>query len=242
MFSSFWGPPDPNLAVEVNYPELSSPVSVEDHEKVIIDKFAQFESLIASNDGWSKLPEYIDQVGDFVVWDRIGLPSTAPSMVKVIGTIPYSDIRGFMELVRSMDMQVLKNWDTDTLTAKVHKVIKPDPVLIEVCATTHSAPFPIASREFVTVRGLRVQEDGSHIQVQTSINSKEFKTDPSIVRGVNVFSGWEVKPLADGKIHVVRITSIDPKGTIPLWVVALYKTKAAQNIEGIRGHLLKLKK
>jgi len=73
-----------------------------------------------------------------------------------------------------------------------------------------------------------------HLSIQ-----KEFKTDPSIVRGSNVFSGWEVKPTGDGKLKVIRITSIDPKGTIPLWVVALYKTKAAQNIEGIRGHLIK---
>jgi len=208
-------------------------------KKIILDKFIQFESLISSNEGWVKLPEYIDPAGDLVVWDRIGLPATSPSMVKVIGTVPHNDVKGFMELVRTMDLLVLKHWDTDTINAKVHKVIKSEPLLIEVCATKHSAPFPIATREFVTVRGLKVLEDGTHMQVQTSINSSEFKTDPSIVRGTNVFSGWEVKPTGDGKLKVIRITSIDAKGTIPLWVVALYKTKAAQNIEGIRGHLLK---
>jgi len=160
-------------------------------------------------------------------------------MVKILGNLPFEHPKDLLELVRSMDLQVLKNWDDDTVKCCVHKVIQSEPILIEVCYSIHTAPYPLAQREFVTVRAYKTLPDGTHIQVQTSINNKEFRTDPSVVRGVNVLSGWRARPI-EGKLHVSRITSIDPKGSIPYWVVALYKTKAAKNIEGMRGYLHKL--
>lgn len=93
--------------------------------------------------------------------------------------------------------------------------------------------------------------DGSRRTVNTSINHKDFPAT-QYVRGVIHLSGYVLRPiegrvLCDGlpvlplpalltldsagkpdECTIQRVTKIDPKGSIPLWVVNMFKGKAAK--------------
>eukprot|EP01089_Gocevia_fonbrunei_P018888 TRINITY_DN64_c0_g1_i1.p1 TRINITY_DN64_c0_g1~~TRINITY_DN64_c0_g1_i1.p1 ORF type:complete len:357 (-),score=101.81 TRINITY_DN64_c0_g1_i1:41-1111(-) len=89
-----------------------------------------------------------------------------------------------------------------------------------------SAPWPVTSRDFVTVAGEFMEEDGSVVSAVNSIQRDDMPDKEGFVRGHLSPTGFVVKPLAnaeDGtpRCEVTYIIQIDPSGWIPTWVVNL---------------------
>ncbi|KAJ5077224.1 start domain protein [Anaeramoeba ignava] len=73
-----------------------------------------------------------------------------------------------------------------------------------------------SDRDFVTVRGYTVLEDGTIYSPCRSIEVEECPVVKKVVRGVVIKSDWIIKPVDNGKASdVIFISHTDPKGSLP---------------------------
>jgi len=220
------------------YPELETPSTDADFETLAQKKSVELDNYLKSNDGWAKVN--FQDAGDIELYELTGAHHPT---IKVTATLPTTP-KGFIDLVRSMDVAHCKTWDVNLKSAAVHKVVKEGPpYFIDICHTTHNTPMPVTNREIVYMRAYRVDPDGTHYQVQTSINSKDFPNDSSYVRGVAIITGYVAHPHGDGtSCKVVRLSCLDPKGSIPGFIQDKFKANAGNMLANMRTYLEKQKK
>jgi len=220
------------------YPELETPTTEAEFEAIAQKKSVELDNYLKTNEGWTKI-NYND-TGDIELLELTGAHHPT---VKVTATIPATP-KAFFDLVRSMDLTLCKTFDNNLKSATVHKVVKEGvPFYIEICRTTHNTPMPVTNREIVYIRAYRVDPDGTHYQVQTSINSKDFPNDSNYVRAVAVITGYVARPHGDGtSCKVTRVSCFDPKGSIPGFIQDKFKANAANMLANMRTYIEKQKK
>jgi len=217
---------------DIFYPELETPTTEADYDALAQKKYGDLDNLLKSNTGWAKI-NYHD-AGDVELFELTGAEHPT---IKVTATMPGTP-KEFFDLVRCMDIDKCKSWDPNLKSGKVHKVVKDGSPLIEVCHTTHNTPFPVTNREIVYMRAFKVESDGAYIQVQTSINTKDFPHDSNYIRAVAVITGWVARPTGTN-CQVARLSTFDPKGTIPGFVQDKFKSNAASMLVTMRTFLEK---
>ena len=93
-------------------------------------------------------------------------------------------------------------------------------------------PWPVWSRDFVILAGRRVDDKAAyHYQCSTDIDTKP--TNPKkYVRGIVTFSGYLFEAADPGSTYetsqntrLVRILHVDPKGSLPGWLINAQATK-----------------
>jgi hypothetical protein len=115
--------------------------------------------------------------------------------------------------------------DNELLDWKIVKTINDNTVVLY---TGHSTPIGVTNRENLNVRGWD-EENGTIYVYTQSINDPEVPTVDGRVRSVVHVSGWIIEPLEDGsKCKVTRVMQLDPKGSIPSFVVNAYIGKVRQ--------------
>jgi len=216
---------------EVVFPELGpnfDPANTAAIKDLVVKKVAEFEELASSNEGYNQLESGEPEVS---LYDKPSVGSSFDT-IKVIATLPISAQEAF-DFFR--DESKAKSWDADLLESVPHEKIDEDTTIYYLLYNT---PFPITKREFVVVRHHKKYSDGSFLIANFSINHPSFKENSNAVRGATIISGWSLKP-DNGQTRVTRITRLDPKGSIPAWVVNSFKGKAAKQIGVIKGLIKK---
>jgi len=150
--------------------------------------------------------------------------------VKVVVTLnaPPDKIFSF---IQSSDVKILQQFDKDLFDVKVIERFESDNNQLEICHVYYSAPFPVAWRDCVILRGVQKNSDGSVLSLNASINDARAEEPPSYVRAMVRIAGWIIKPTSDGKqSNCIRVAQIDPRGWIPALIVNLFKRKVAEGI------------
>jgi len=230
---SWFGLGGPKAGDPVEYPECPTPTSQAECTAILDKKLAELQTLASSNDGWTRIPLNEPELADVELYDR-EIPGSAITAVKVIATLNVS-VEALVQLFRAYDVAVIQNWDADLLSLKQHRKFDEDTV---INYSTYKAPYPLTSRALLVVKDFRKLPNGVAV-VQTSINSKDFPYDPSVVRASLNISGLILTPVEGNPnmTRYVRVTQMDPKGNIPAMVVNLFKTKAAKNVASLRIYL-----
>jgi len=84
----------------------------------------------------------------------------------------------------------------------------------------YDMPWPVWDREFVLRREDTFDAARKTVRVTyTSVDDPAFPPQEGIVRGVDHGSFWEFTALPGGRTRIVIEVFIDPRGSIPAWLV-----------------------
>jgi len=225
----FFSSPQPE---EIIYPEIPTPTTKEEYEKIIQEKL---EGILHDNTKEFTPIAYVDNgdggFNDIQLYDLPVDPTKPVQGVKVVATLPASpkviaDLLWNTEFRKKIEKDLLMMDPVEVITENIH-VIK----------TRIAVPFPVTARETVTVRHT-FERDGTYYNLAFSINHKGVKADNNFVRAVLYVSVMICKPNPDGTTEFTRVTQMDPKGNIPTFVIGLTKTKAADFVVALRHAVL----
>jgi len=113
-----------------------------------------------------------------------------------------------------------------------------DGTMYETLRMCFKSPGPVTNRDFVVFGIAKTLPDGTFVQVSKSITHPGAPEDRNYVRGELRASGFILKPIDGGKAaNVIYIVGVDPKGSVPKFVVNLVSTKQPMNINTIKDYL-----
>ena len=117
----------------------------------------------------------------------------------------------------------LKSYDHTMIQYKTPYTVSGTEVLI--ADTAYTAVWPVASRQFISLHDNYDTPNGGHIFVQESIKTDKAKPNSKYVLAYKK-SGLLIEPDTENKdrCYCERIIMMSPCGSIPNWVVAIYKT------------------
>lgn len=103
---------------------------------------------------------------------------------------------------------------------------------IVVAHSHYKAPFPVTNRDFLALRTYQEKEEGTHLIAVQSINDKEIPHESGSVRGTSNCGVLLVPNYAGvkGDVLCVTVDHIDPKGSVPNFVIRMYKQKASDRL------------
>lgn len=128
--------------------------------------------------------------------------------------------------VTSQDGARFKAQDEDTLEWKCATVIDDNNQIIY---SGHKTPFPVTNRELFYLRTKHVLPDGRTLIVGASINDPAQAPVDGRIRAV-VLACWLFAPQGDST-HVTRCIQLDPKGSIPGFLINAQQAKAAVAVD-----------
>eukprot|EP01087_Luapelamoeba_hula_P006160 TRINITY_DN16268_c0_g1_i1.p1 TRINITY_DN16268_c0_g1~~TRINITY_DN16268_c0_g1_i1.p1 ORF type:complete len:255 (+),score=48.65 TRINITY_DN16268_c0_g1_i1:37-765(+) len=216
MWASLWG------GAAGEKPALPAPKTKEDYEALRDSMLIKLKELIATTDGWT---QHSEQDG-FTLWEKVIDPADSIHLIKTTGELPVSVTKADA-IISDTNIETRKKWDSEVAFYKVAEEITPNILVSHVGFT---APFPVAGRDFVSIRCTMRDSDDVHYSWGCSIDYPAIPEDPSgtYVRGRIVITGFVLKPIAGepDKCSIINIAQVDPMGMIPGWVVNLSKGKA----------------
>lgn len=206
--------------------EFPAPKTKEEFE-ALAEKTWKLMMSYEPDDGWNLLEER----EGFKLYDKV-LEGSASHLAKSKGILPVSPEK-CMEFVKDISLENRKKWDPELLFYNVKAEITDDIVVTHVA---FSAPYPVATRDFCSLRCSKKDEDGTCYIWGSSIAHESIPEDASngYVRGNALLSSWIFRPTDDGKTQVIQINQLDPKGWIPAFVVNMSKGKAVERLIRIK--------
>jgi len=207
--------------------DIPAPKSVEEFEKVAADTLKLMLSY-EPDDGWNELEER----EGFRLLDKI-IEGSSSHLAKAKGLMPGTPEK-CLAILTDITLENRQKWDENLLFYNIPKQIT------DSIALTHlafSAPYPVTSRDFCSLRVIKKEEDGSYYVWGCSVVSDDVPESSEYVRGNAILSGWIFRPAEDGQCLAVHINQLDPKGWIPAFVVNMSKGKAVERLIKIKALL-----
>jgi hypothetical protein len=228
MFGWFSSKPQP----PPTYPELESPKEVAEFESLCQKKLQALYSIKEDQEGWTETLYGVDGHTDIKIFSK-QLPGNSVNVAKVYGTLPVS-AKAVFDFLKVFDLQTQQKYDQDLLESQIIKEIVPGQISIVYAG--YRAPFGVTNREFTVVRKLIEDDNGKNVILSFSINYTDFPIKDGRVRAALLVSGWILEPLPEdsNKCMCTRIVYLDPKGSIPIFVVNMFVSKAGDPIARLR--------
>jgi hypothetical protein len=130
-------------------------------------------------------------------------------------------------------------WVANLLEAKDVKIISPTE-RIEYNRT--DAPWPVSDRDFVFRADVKVDKAARtlYVLIKSTTDASCPVDEEMAVRGELLDSKYTLTLLDDGRTRVIVEIQVDPKGSVPKWVVNwAQKGWPRKTLEGIRGQCKK---
>jgi hypothetical protein len=225
---SWWGSngaPQP-----VVYPELPSPITKADFERLADECFEQLMCLEkeGSEAGWTTVDfQATNGEEEVKIWDKT-ISGSPVNCIKTQGVIPCSPVNLFKVMCEE-DLAKRQEYEKECSCYEIVREITPE---IAITRARYKAPFPVTSREVVAFRARRRLPGGGYVSFGKSINWDECLTDSSHVRAALHLVGAICRPIPGepNRCMLTRIAQLDPKGNIPTMVVNATKKKSGTSV------------
>mmetsp|Transcript_3711 Transcript_3711/g.10173 ORF Transcript_3711/g.10173 Transcript_3711/m.10173 type:complete len:230 (+) Transcript_3711:75-764(+) len=226
---SWWGTSEPE---EVLYDELPTPEGEEAIRALGEEAVKEILEVFGSDDGWTELPFEEEGHSDIKLFDK---PDEGSEIVPVKAAGPINaPAEKVFNIFAEDDLEKLKaTHDPDILELEMLETFGD----VTVRFSSFYVAAVVSNREFVYVQVNRKLDDGSYVMATKSINRPGKKVVSGNVRGVVSLAGAQIVPDKEDpqKCMVYRSVMVNPKGSIPGWVVNMSKSKCAQKIVAVRG-------
>jgi hypothetical protein len=214
----------------VTYPELPSPRTKEDFERLADDCFEQLMRLEKEGPeaGWTSIDFQATNGEEEVrIWDKT-VSGSPVNCVKTQGVIPCSPMNLFKVMCEE-DLAKRQEYEKECSCYEIVREVTPE---IAITRARYKAPFPVTSREVVAFRARRRLPGGGYVSFGKSINYDECLTDSSHVRAALHLVGAICRPIPGepNRCMLTRIAQLDPKGNIPTMVVNATKKKSGTSV------------
>jgi hypothetical protein len=154
----------------------------------------------------------------------------SPANISRAETVLDIALERLLAEVTSSDGERFKAQEDDLLDWKVVKTISDNQSIIY---SGHKVPFPVTNRELCYLRTIHKLEDGRVLVCGNSINDKDVASVDGRVRAV-VLACWLFTPQDATKTHVTRCIQLDPKGSVPTFLINAHQAKSAIAINTLK--------
>lgn len=114
-----------------------------------------------------------------------------------------------------LDISSYTSWQYNMTEAKVLKKISAHEIIYR---TVVDAPWPVSSRELI-VHLKATQEGGDNWSIKVHSTQYDYPVDDDLVRVPYSDASWRISASKDGNVKVLYTLSVDPGGSIPVWLV-----------------------
>eukprot|EP01094_Clydonella_sp_ATCC50884_P014771 TRINITY_DN2532_c0_g1_i1.p1 TRINITY_DN2532_c0_g1~~TRINITY_DN2532_c0_g1_i1.p1 ORF type:complete len:215 (+),score=67.27 TRINITY_DN2532_c0_g1_i1:181-825(+) len=185
--------------------------------------------------------EYVTDVDGCAMHRRISDSESPIHCVRTSALFPFPASKIF-EFIWNLDNR--KQWDEYVKEVRVlEEFPAKDPIKVaQVAYQSFAAPFPVSHRDFVVVRGYKLEENGSYVTTAKSTTHPSVEGEVSgHVRGEVVVDGFWMVPDESNPEHtnVKYIAHVDPKGSIPYFVINLANRKVPSTMAALKAVLQK---
>jgi len=222
---------------EVVIPELPTPESPADFDKVMTDARAKALELVAGAEGWAPV-----DTASYPADHGITLHSKSDGVSAIecvrASKLIHASPQAVWALVGSHELSVRQSFDKECLEFKVLRELDESTRVIQ---SLQNAPFPVSKRNLVFAFRTVRDEDGTLFSLSTSINYPGVAQDANCVRAVLFVACWIIKPVPgnENEAQVTRIVQVDVKGMIPAFVVNMSKAKVGLTLLAVENLLKK---
>ena len=209
---------DENNNNEWYYENIPTPMSKEEY--VAIGEQALSEVMdVVSSEGWNVLHEK-----DGVLIEDKYVDGSDVTAIRVSTVLTNVNVDKIVQFIHSPTFEQRKPIYDKLIDHKIVEVVEP---WINVAHSKFTAPFGVTNRDFLAMRCLGKQEDGTFVIACRSINRSDVPFDnDNYVRGVsnsNIYVFPIQKEDGTSDVRVVSVDHVDPKGWVPTAVVNSFK-------------------
>ncbi|XP_008112876.2 START domain-containing protein 10 [Anolis carolinensis] len=174
--------------------------------------FLAFEAECRAEQGW--LTRYSRE--GLSVWARAPPPGGDPALHRLKGRIEMPDVPAETAYDVLHDTEYRKKWDTNVI--ETHEIASLSDGA-DVGYYSWKCPKPLRNRDVVTLRSWRVLEDKSYVILNFSVKHPKYPPRKDLVRAVSILAGYLVEPTGTNSCRLTYLAQVDPKGSLPKWVV-----------------------
>eukprot|EP00029_Vermamoeba_vermiformis_P001275 TRINITY_DN11446_c0_g1_i1.p1 TRINITY_DN11446_c0_g1~~TRINITY_DN11446_c0_g1_i1.p1 ORF type:complete len:231 (-),score=50.06 TRINITY_DN11446_c0_g1_i1:28-720(-) len=215
------------------YPELESPQTPEEFKALTEKKMKFVMDELASDSGWTEVSYNVDGHKEVKILSK-PMAGESINLVKSFGPVNGSPEKCFSFYLG--DLKNRQSVEQDLMEFKELQRIDEN-TTIEYSAFK-SPSFPVSDREFTYVRHTVKNFDGKGgiVILMYSINYKDQPVIEKRVRGSLVVTGLVMQGVEGdaNKTQFTRIFQLDPKGSIPTFVVNAVAKKAGDVVVNLR--------
>ncbi|XP_043925360.1 START domain-containing protein 10-like [Protopterus annectens] len=171
--------------------------------------FNSFREQCENDEGW--LPQY--SKGGVTVWSREQEESKTVKKLKIRITCRDVCAETLYDVLH--DTNYRKKWDSNMIeTFDIGRLT----VNADIGYYSWKCPSPLKNRDFVTLRSwLPLGND--YIIINYSVNHPKYPPKKDFVRAVSLQTGYLIKSLGANSCILYYLTQVDPRGSLPKWVV-----------------------
>ncbi|XP_028397941.1 START domain-containing protein 10-like [Dendronephthya gigantea] len=181
--------------------------------------FDKFRKLADNNEGWVK--QYGKQGVDVFTKSQEG---TAIKMVKI--ATHFEDISLDVLYDTLHDSEYRRIWDN--MMIEEYGLCRLDPNC-DVGYYAVKCPRPLRNRDFVFQR-YWTKDNNNFMICNHSVQHKNAPIRREYIRASSLMSGYMGKTNGISGCHFIYVTQMDPKGSIPKWMVNKVATKTAPKV------------
>jgi len=179
------------------------------------------KQLIAETEGW----ENIKNSQELVAFKR--KTDSGIHLIKAIAEMDRSPEEVFNII---WDYERKHEWDEMLLESTLVQEFESD---LRVLYNRFHAPWPVSERDFVFASKKYIEDSGSILVVGCSVDAGVPERNKT-VRGEILASGFYIEKLSETRCRVTYLVNVDPKGSLPTWLVNKMSGKQCNNLIKIR--------
>ncbi|XP_062998214.1 START domain-containing protein 10-like [Elgaria multicarinata webbii] len=174
------------------------------------DAFRAFQAECLAEGGW--LSRYSRD--GVAVW---GQPPRQGDFAvhRVKGRVNMPDVPAETAYDVLHDTEYRKKWDLNVI--ETHEIARLSDNA-DVGYYSWKCPKPLKNRDVVTLRSWQVL-DNSYIILNFSVKHPKYPPRKDLVRAVSLSAGYLVQPTGPNSCSLTYLAQVDPKGSLPKWVV-----------------------
>eukprot|EP00471_Norrisiella_sphaerica_P012299 CAMPEP_0184500078 /NCGR_PEP_ID=MMETSP0113_2-20130426/43586_1 /TAXON_ID=91329 /ORGANISM="Norrisiella sphaerica, Strain BC52" /LENGTH=812 /DNA_ID=CAMNT_0026888291 /DNA_START=147 /DNA_END=2585 /DNA_ORIENTATION=+ len=193
---------------------MSLTEAAQEHVPCIEAADKAIQSALNGEGGWSKA--YVKE-GVEVHFNMVDDGTKVLKYTKGVAELPISPAVA-AELVTGFEYMNL--WDKQFDRGRILQMFPDVEQERKIVYMRYKAPWPVSQRDFVNISEIRVRADGSRRVIATEYKHKDGPEESRIVRAKLMYGGWEFQAKGDGnECTATYITAMDPRGTLPTWLV-----------------------
>ncbi|KAM6427186.1 START domain-containing protein 10-like [Liasis olivaceus] len=172
--------------------------------------FRAFQAECEAELGW--LSRY--NRDGIAVWGQLP-PQGDFAVQRVKGRVNMPDVSAETVFDVLHDTEYRKKWDLNVI--ETHEIARLSNNA-DVGYYSWKCPKPLKNRDVVTLRSWRVL-DKSYVILNFSVKHQKYPPRKDLVRAVSLLAGYLVQPTGPSSCCLTYLAQVDPKGSLPKWVV-----------------------
>eukprot|EP00727_Mastigamoeba_balamuthi_P005017 m51a1_g14513 hypothetical protein (222) ;mRNA; r:835262-836117 len=209
-------------------PEAPTPSSLDDYNRVYDSLVAFVRGVEPLDAEWAPYPSPPDPL--ITQYERV---HSAASFMRSEITIDRP-LQAILDVINTPDEAARKKFEHDLDHFKEWPVEGSAPErAMKIVYASFKLQWPVSSRDFLTLTGMLREGDKTYLVSESINDAARAPHSSGYVRGYSKLC-WVLQKLDENKTRVVRMAMVDPKGSIPAFLVKMKKAEDGNRLLNIK--------